>query len=524
MGAAHLKAVEQLEVGAEGCKRRHADDGVVRLVIGRLGVLELWLRVEEVVLAADEEQSCVGLGELLQLVDAAEDDEVAYRRRIELVLEDDVLEHGIEQVAALVEVVVAVEGHVAIGLGPLDEVGLAGLHLRQATLGEAQRQLAVLVEHGVFERLHRGTCQWAVGNVDVEGQADGVPVAVLPQHAVGQRHVHRLAVVGGQRVAVEHLVALEEEDVARAGRLAYVEDDVFPRQWRSRSAQCHGVVGTQTGSASQFLDGVWAFGEGSRHLEVGLTVEVGIDGVVFVVVPCDVAVQPRHVVGRLLIDAKGRTACQVEDLRHLLLQHRCHRHGLGRHGEHAVGRIVFMRRDGDTVGTCVRAVVIIAAREPQGVDAHGNALTLVGFGYLVDCVVIEVQVRARQLIVDGLRHALHGDRSRWHDEGAVGVDVDLGTAEYGLVVVLILRVVRCHRPPVAGRGLNTVGGHHLYHGILRSFGHCLAVDAARYVLARDAVRRLRVSKHLIAHSHFQIVAAIITTTTSTAGVSITANS
>ena len=102
------------------------------------------------------------------------------------IADGDAVEHGVDDVVSVVV-------HVAVGLGPLHDIRLAGLYAGQV-VAEVHRQRAV-AEAGRCEGLHRGTLQGRAGEVvHAEGQAQRVPRAVLVERASGQRHVSHVAV------------------------------------------------------------------------------------------------------------------------------------------------------------------------------------------------------------------------------------------------------------------------------------------------------------------------------------------
>ena len=179
--------------------------------------------IVEGVLAAHEEDALVLGVEGRALVGAEEADAVVARYAVVIaavgLVDSYAAEHGADDVVRVVVHVVRVGG-------PLDDVGRAGLKRRHGVAeGERERRAA---DAGTVERTGSGSGEGRASDGHVEGQADGVPCAVLVERAVGERHVGHVAVGasddGGVVAAVGegdggggHVVRAVDEDAVGVG-------------------------------------------------------------------------------------------------------------------------------------------------------------------------------------------------------------------------------------------------------------------------------------------------------------------
>ena len=177
-------------------------------------------------------------------------------------------------------------GDVGAALVPLDDEGLAGGDGRGVVEVQGQRAVGEVARRGVERHgLHVVAAEGAARRADVEGQAEGVPRAVLVEGAAAEDDVGGLAVVEGvDAVGVLHVgvtVVVEEHVHAhelQAVQLAQVADGTFGEDF---GAVPHGLaVGYCYGAAVGGADaagGDAVVGAGPAEGDGGAAAGRGVD-------------------------------------------------------------------------------------------------------------------------------------------------------------------------------------------------------------------------------------------------------
>ena len=219
--------------------------------------------------AAAHEQDALVLGvEGRALVGAEEADALFARYAVVIAafgrVDSHAAEDGADDVAGPVGIG-AVVCHVGVGLSPLDDIRCAGLKRRHGVAeGERERRAA---DAGAGERTGGGSGEGRTADGHVEGQADGIPCAVLVERAATERHVGEVAVGIVDRCAVVAVIGQTDGD---EGHVVFtiVEDAVLV-------SLHHAVVMHRVAEASR--DG--AVGDGLPALlrAVGLGVVAAVD-------------------------------------------------------------------------------------------------------------------------------------------------------------------------------------------------------------------------------------------------------